>query len=94
MEEKLLGEKSQYYLRGEDLFGDKFLGLSFEGRISTQKKIVEWKLYAEFLILIYSTMAMFPPKVSKFLKMLALLVGAGLGYVSWIISESESVDRH
>lgn len=94
LEEKLLGEKSQYYLRGEDLFGDKFQGLSFEGRISTQKKMVEWKLYAEFLILIYSTLAMFPPKVSKFLKMLALLVGAGLGYISWIISESESVDRH
>lgn len=93
LEEKLLGEKSGYYLRGEDLFGDKFQGLSFEGRISTQKKINEWKLYAEFLILLYSTMAMFPPRVSRLLKIFTLLAGAGLGYVSWVISESESVDR-
>lgn len=93
LEEKLLGEKSHYYLRGEDLFGDKFQGLSFEGRISTQKKLTEWKLYAEFLILLYSTMAMFPPRVSRLLKLITLAAGAGLGYVSWIISESESVDR-
>ena len=75
------------------MFGDKFQGLSFEGRISTQQKLTEWKLYAEFLILLYSTMAMFPPRVSRALKLAVLAAGVGLGYASWIISESESVDR-
>ena len=36
---------------------------------------------------------MFPPRVSRKLKILSLAAGAGLWYVTWIVSESESADR-
>lgn len=92
LEEKLLGDKKSYYLRGDDLFGDKYQGLSFEGRISTRKEMVEWGIYAEFLILMYSTMAMFPPKVSKIVKMLVIAVGLGIGHITLTLAESKNTD--
>ena len=92
LEDKLLGGKKSYYLRGEDLFGDVYQGLSFEGRISTYKQTSQWKIIAEFLILMYSTISMFPPKVKKIIKMGVIISGVGLGYITYALSEPEQVD--
>lgn len=92
LEDKLMGEKKSYYLRGEDLFGDKFQGLTFEGRISTQKQLLGWGIFAEVLILIYSSIALFPPKAPKLNKILVMGSGLALGYVTWMLSEPEEGD--
>jgi hypothetical protein len=52
----------------------------------------QWRIFAEFLILVYSTIGMFPKRAAKLLKMLAIVTWISLAYISWIMSEPEGGD--
>lgn len=81
LEEKLLGDAKNYHIKSNDLFGDQFDILSFNGKLSTQIEMRTGEITAEFLIFAYSSMIFFAPKCTRFLKLVYLLVGGFCGYL-------------
>ena len=87
LEEKLKSSGKNYLLKSDDLFGDQFQGLSFDGRISTQKSFHIMISFAKFIIMLYSIMTVFPAGTGKPLKLFAITLMAGCSYVCYLLYE-------
>ena len=66
-------------MRGDDLFGDYYKNLSFDGKLSTERSLTMTKLASFYVILLYLTLSSFGVSYPKKLKIVAMLAtGASL----------------
>ena len=90
----MTGNSTSYFLRGDDLFGDEYKNLSFDGMISVEKGLTLTKLGSFYAILLYLTLSSFGVSYPKIIKIIAVVATlSSLGFEILLFDAIEGYER-